>query len=37
MNWAGIAVTVGVLAVVAFTLPWGLVLLAGLWWMLRRS
>lgn len=37
MNWAGIAVTAGVLAVAAFTLPWGLLLLAGLVWVLRRS
>lgn len=37
MNWPGIFVTGGLLLVAFYTMPWGLLLLAGLYWIWRRS
>lgn len=37
MNWAGILVTLGVLAVAVATMPYGLVLLVALAWVWQRS
>lgn len=37
MNWAGLLVSVGLITLVVLTLPYGLVLLAGLAWVWWRS
>lgn len=37
MNWAGMLVTIGLLAVAVTTMPYGLVLLGGLWWVWSKS
>ena len=37
MNWAGLLVAAGIVAVAVATMPYGLVLLAGLWWVWRKS
>lgn len=37
MNWGGLSVTVGLVALAAMTAPYGLVILAGLYWVWRKS
>lgn len=38
MNWwSGAAVTLGLVTVALYTLPYGLVLLAALYWVWKRS
>lgn len=32
MNWAGASIALGLLALAYFTLPWGLLILAGMAW-----
>lgn len=37
MNWAGLSVAVGLVGLAIFTMPYGLVILAGLAWMYFKS
>ena len=37
MNWAGISVVVGLLFLAGVTMPYGLVIIAGLVWVWRRG
>ncbi len=38
MNLLGAAITtLGIVALALFTLPYGLILLVGLWWLWRRG
>lgn len=37
MNWGALAATFGVVVIAVATAPYGLVLLAGLYWLWRRS
>lgn len=36
MNWAGIAVAFGLLAVAIAAWPWGLLALPAAWWVWKR-
>ena len=37
MNWPGLIVSAGLVFLALTTLPYGLLLLAGLYWIWRRS
>lgn len=37
MNWAGLSIAIGLIGLAVFTLPYGLVILAGMAWMYRRG
>ncbi len=37
MNWAGAAVTAGVVLVALQTMPYGIMILAALYWLWRKS
>lgn len=37
MNWAGLSVVIGLLGLAVFTMPWGLIILAGMAWVYTRG
>lgn len=37
MSWAGLSIVVGLLGLAVFTMPWGLVILAGMAWVYTRG
>lgn len=37
MNWAGLSIVVGLLGLAVFTMPWGLIILAGMAWVYTRG
>lgn len=37
MNWAGLSIAIGLIGLAVFTMPYGLVILAGMVWVWRRS
>lgn len=37
MNWGALVVALGLVAVAVMTAPYGLVILAGLYWIWRKS
>ena len=37
MNWAGLSIAIWLIGLAVFTLPYGLVILAGMAWMYRRG
>ena len=37
MNWAGLSTAIWLIGLAVFTLPYGLVILAGMAWMYRRG
>ena len=37
MNWAGLTVVAGLVGLAIFTMPYGLVILVALAWLLRRG
>ena len=37
MNWAGLSVAVGLVGLAIFTMPWGIIILAGLAYMYSRG
>lgn len=37
MNWAAISVFSGLVALALFTWPFGIVILAGMWWVYWKS
>lgn len=37
MNWAGLSIAIGLIGLAVFTMPFGIVILAGMAWMYRRG
>jgi hypothetical protein len=37
MNWAGLSIVAGLVGLAIFTMPYGLVILVGMAWVLRKG
>lgn len=37
MNWAGLSIAIGLIGLAVFTMPYGLVIIAGMVWMYRKN
>jgi hypothetical protein len=37
MNWGALSVVVGLIGLAVYTMPWGIIILAGMYWVYTRG